>query len=122
MTKLRPILPFDTLEIAVTPAEVKRRLRLSEEVIKALMVPRQGGGLLPTISVKKRSEFLVTVEGIEDFSRTYVSLIGLGRELGMHHFPLLRNLNAARIQPIDDPTRLKARIYRRSEVPTAFLA
>ena len=44
MTKLRPILPFDTLEIAVTPAEVKRRLRLSEEVIKALMVPRQGGG------------------------------------------------------------------------------
>jgi hypothetical protein len=47
MTKLRPILPFDALEIAVTPAEVKRRLRLSEEVIKALMVPRQGGACFP---------------------------------------------------------------------------
>lgn len=64
MTKLRPILPFDTLEIAVTPAEVKRRLRLSEEVIKALMVPRQGGG--PASHNFSKETFRVPCDGGRD--------------------------------------------------------
>ena len=63
MTKLRPILPFDTLEIAVTPAEVKRRLRLSEEVIKALMVPRQGGAASHNFS---KETFRVPCDGGRD--------------------------------------------------------
>lgn len=51
-----------------------------------------------------------------------MSLTGLGKEIGMHHMALLRNLNMAGVQPIDDPERLQARIYRRSEIPAHLTA
>ncbi len=120
--EVRVITKADTPTAYLSVHGITQELRLSTGVVKALMEPREGGSLLPTIRGNNRSEFLVPVEEIEVFARTYVSLIGLGREIGMHHIPLLRNLNAAGVQPIDDPERLQARIYRRSEIPTHLTA
>lgn len=120
--EVRGIAAADTPVAYLSVHQIRQKLSFSTGVVKALMESREGGALLPTVPGNKRSEFLVPVKGVDAFSRTYVSLTGLGKEIGMHHMALLRNLNAAGVKPIDDPDRLRARIYRRSDIPNHLTA
>lgn len=66
--EVRAIAKADTPEVALSRHVVRQRLGLSVGVVKALMAPREGGALLPTIQGNNRSEFLVPVEQVEVFS------------------------------------------------------
>ncbi|MFN3824251.1 MAG: hypothetical protein ACK4RN_09755 [Pseudorhodobacter sp.] len=53
---------------------------------------------------------------VDAFVRDHVGLLRFSKETGVHHIRLRRKLDAADIRPIDDPERLRARIYRREDL------
>jgi hypothetical protein len=106
----------DVPEVAIPAMRVVEQLEMSYTVVKALMEDREGGALLPTVPKNGSKKVMVSIDAVEVFARDHVGLIGLSREIGIHHIELRKKLDAAGICPIDDPERLHARIYRRKDV------
>lgn len=114
--EVRAIANPDVPEVAIPAVRIVERLEMSHAVVKALLEDREGGSLLPTMPGAGIAKVLVRVDVVEAFAREHVGLTRLSREIGIHHIQLRKKLDAAGIHPIDDPERLRARIYRREDV------
>ena len=114
--EVRAIANPDVPEVAIPAHRVVERLEMSYAVVKALIADREGGALLPTVPGNGHAKVMVQIDVVEAFARDHVGLMRLSKEIGIHHIQLRRKLDAVGIHPIDDPERLRARIYRREDV------
>lgn len=103
-------------ETVVSASRAAERLGMSQTVVRALMADRDGGPFIKPLPMRGSTNIEVRVDVVDDFAKAHVGLIGLSRETGIHHIRLRRRLDAAGIRPIDDPKRLRARIYRRADL------
>lgn len=95
---------------------VPDRLKLSHATVKALIADKEGGPILQTVSLEGLPVVLVEVQMLDAFARNYVGFMSLSRKLSLNSYQLKRKLEVAGVQPIDDPVRLRERIYRREDV------
>ncbi|MFN4172450.1 MAG: hypothetical protein ACK4GW_11935 [Pseudorhodobacter sp.] len=114
--EVRAIANPDVPEVAISAHQIVDRLEMSYAVVKARMADRKGGALLPTVPGNGAAKVMVRIDVVDAFVRDHVGLLRLSKETGVHHVRLRRELDAADIRPIDDPERLRARIYRREDL------
>lgn len=93
--------------------DVEHRLKASTQVVKALV----DRGVLPsTLELNPISNLpsrVVLAEDLDTFMRTYVSLMGLARERGVHFRALKSQLDAAGAVPAFEPQAVPATFYLR---------
>lgn len=103
-------------QTVISATRAARRLGVSQAVMKALMADREGGPFIEPLPMTGSMNIAVRIDVVDVFARAHVGLIGLSEETGIHHIGLRRRLDAAGVRPIDDPERLRARIYRRADL------
>ena len=120
LNEVRALFKPDLEKRDYAPYRAAERLRTTDRVVAALIRDRPGGSILPTKVVKNsRSDTarVVPYEALEDFDRTFVSLINLSRERGIAAPTLMKRLAAIGVEPAFDPAGVKARFYRRDLIP-----
>lgn len=100
-------------------------LGISLDAVKKLVAAKNGGPWLKLAS-KKDTALLsggayVAKSEIERFQANYTSLASVSRQTSIHYRAVQRHLEQRGIQPVFDPTRLGARIYRPADV-SEFIA
>ena len=81
-------------------------------------------GLISSVAPNGRSEALKTVRvlpsSLRQFQETYVSLMQLRKDLGVHHRTIKNTLRRLGIEPVADPAVLKVTLFRRADIPLEF--
>ena len=96
--------------------DVERHLKASTQVVKALV---DTGALCSSVQINRVSNLpsrVVLPEDMDLFMGTYVSLMGLARERGIHFRALKSQLDAAGITPAFEPNTIPATFYLRVQV------
>jgi hypothetical protein len=96
--------------------DVEHRLRVSTRVVKALV---ELGALPASVEINPVSNLpsrVVQPEEMDKFMETYVSLMELARERGMHFRALSTSLKASEISPAFASDEVPATFYKRSDV------
>lgn len=97
-----------------------KALGMSAVTLKALILM----GLIETTSSSagegKVKLSRIMPEAVLRFQKSYVSLIHLSQELGLHHLTLRNALRDLGIEPIADPTVLKVTLFLRADIPLEF--
>lgn len=70
----------------------------------------------PAECIGLAGSFYLTQAEIDRFQATYVTLFTLSKELTIHPNNLRKRLDAKGVEPVRDPARLQARLYRRADV------
>ncbi|WP_265502743.1 TniQ family protein [Paracoccus beibuensis] len=81
-------------------------------------------GLIASVAPNGRAEALKTVRvlphSLRQFQETYVFLMQLRRELGVHHRRINTALSRLGVKPVADPAILKVTLFRRADIPLEF--
>lgn len=81
-------------------------------------------GLISSVAPNGRCEALKTVRvlpsSLRQFQETYVSLMQLRQELGVHHRIINNALRRLGVKPVADPAVLKVTLFRRADIPLEF--
>lgn len=108
--------PQDVFRLSVAA----RMMRMNATVLRMLMSSELGKPLIERVSSVNchglpGGLYLKQAE-IERFQAHYVTLFNLSKELAIHPNELRRCLDAKGIEPVRDPIRLQARLYRRADI------
>lgn len=93
--------------------DVEHRLKASTQVVKALVDRGYLPSMLEVNPISNLPSRVVLPEDIDAFMETYVSLMGLARERGLHFRALKSQLDAAGIVPEFEPDAVPATFYLR---------
>lgn len=97
-----------------------KALGTSEPAVRSLAL----GGLIEIVAPcagDAQMRFIkISPEAVRRFQKSYVSLMQLGQELGLHHLTLKNALRNLGIKPIADPAALKVTLFRRADIPIEF--
>ena len=105
-----------TTRTTLSLRDAEHRLKASTQVVKALV---DRGHLPSTLEVNPISNLpsrVVLPEDLGAFMETYVSLMGLSRERGVHFRALKSQLHAAGVVPAFDPQAVPATFYLRARL------
>lgn len=126
------------LSIHVDPEEIKGHFVLDPEttplgssaVGKSLVMTRQAvrkcalAGLIDTVAPagtdKAPNQVRMMPEAVRRFQDTYVGLMQMGEETGVHHRTLNKALKRLGVKPVSDPSILKMKLFRRADIPADF--
>lgn len=126
------------LSIHVDPEEIKQHFVLDPETVPlgSCAVAKKLGtvqpvvnklvaaGLISSVAPSGRSEALKTVRvmpsSLRKFQETYVSLMQLRQEMGVHHRIINNALRRLGVEPVADPAILKVTLFRRADIPPNF--
>ena len=100
-------------------ARTAKLLHTTERVVTALIEPNFGEPFLPSRCEKNgrhKQSIWTQRRDITAFQSKYVSLTNLSREQGVQVKKLMKLLEARGINPVGDWRRIKARLYRRSDI------
>lgn len=93
--------------------DVEHRLKASTQVVKALVDRGYLPSMLEVNPISNLPSRVVLPEDIDAFMETYVSLMGLARERGLHFRALKSQLDVAGIVPAFEPEAVPATFYLR---------
>lgn len=97
-----------------------KALGTSEPAVRSLAL----GGLIEIVAPCERDAQMryikISPKAVRRFQKSYVSLMQLGQELGLHHLTLKNALRNLGIKPIADPAALKVTLFRRADIPIEF--
>lgn len=97
-----------------------RMLGLSFGTVNAVTQCEDGPVRLKTEPLGPKGAPRVRVAELTRFQDTFVTLFALGREVGRHPRGLVRALEKAGVQPVGEPSKYAATIYRRADIPLHF--
>ncbi|WP_265502701.1 TniQ family protein [Paracoccus beibuensis] len=97
-----------------------KALGMSGAAVKAFLLE----GLIETATLSEGASETklngIMPEAVRHFKRTYVGLMQLGQELGMHHMTLKNALRDLGIKPVADPAVLTVTLFKRTDIPPEF--
>ncbi len=98
---------------------IAKALGTSQPVVNNLVA----AGLIANVDPNGAAEALLSVrvlpEALRSFQETYVSLMQLGREIGVHYRTLNNALRRLGVKPVSDPSLLGITLFRRADIPPA---
>lgn len=98
---------------------IAKALGTSQPVVNKLVA----AGFIPNVDPNGAAEALLSVrvlpEALRSFQETYVSLMQLGREIGVHYRALNNALRRLGVKPVSDPSLLGITLFRRADIPPA---
>lgn len=126
------------LSIRVNPEEIKEHFVRDPETVPlgSCAVAKELGtiqsvvnslcaaGLIASVAPIGRAETRKTVRvlprSLRHFQETYVLLMQLRQELGVHHRTINNALRRLGVKPVADPAVLKVTLFRRADIPLEF--
>lgn len=98
---------------------IAKALGTSQPVVNNLVA----AGLIANVDPNGAAEALLSVrvlpKALRSFQETYVSLMQLGREIGVHYRTLNIALRRLGVKPVSDPSLLGITLFRRADIPPA---
>ncbi|MGB3338524.1 MAG: hypothetical protein WBA73_15225 [Devosia sp.] len=96
--------------------DVEHRLKASTQVVKALVDRGYLPSMIEVNPISNLPSRVVLPEDIDAFMETYVSLMGLARERGLHFRALKSQLDVAGVVPAFEPEAVPATFYPRARL------
>lgn len=116
-TEIKGHFVTDPEDRLMSMSAVAKAIGTSNLVVRNLVSTSHGEPLLIAASFSPGGVPKVRPQELRRFLKTYVTLVRLCRERGIHHFPLKRALRRIGVKPVRDPKLLKISLYRRAEIP-----
>jgi hypothetical protein len=95
----------------------ERALEVTTGVLTALIRHGVLSSRLAVNPTNRCPQTVVDMKDIDAFQETYVSLIKLSRETGIHFNPLKKVLESSKVSPAFERNVMRATFYRRDQIP-----
>lgn len=110
----------DPETVPLGSSAVAKKLGTIQPVVNRLAA----AGLISSVAPNGRAEALKTVRvlprSLRQFEETYVLLMQLRKEVGVHHRAINKALKRLGVKPVADPAVLKVTLFRRADIPPEF--
>lgn len=99
---------------------VAKELGTIQSVVNSLCAAGLIASVAPIGRAEARKTVRVLPRSLRQFQETYVLLMQLRQELGVHHRTINNALRRLGVKPVADPAVLKVTLFRRADIPLEF--